>query len=658
MKFQIEKIIIWSKRAELPPREIHFQLGKVNVITGASRTGKSAIVPIIDYCLGSKNCSIPIEVIRDNASWYGIVICTDSEKILLARKVPDGNKISVECFVSRGREVAIPPLLEKNQNLDGVKELLDTIAGVSYLELDEDFGAYKDRLSFRDLTHLIFQSQNIIADQSVLFYQTHETEHREKLKNWFPFILGAETRELIQTRNDIKNVERELARISKDYNQATLLSNEWLQNLLGQLKVAKEFGLVDEKLSDKNDIDTLLRIAKGILANKPESPKTKDKNLDSIHEEIQRLEKIEHHLAQEIALRQKRQRDIEQLELSLSGFEGSTKRKVERLGISKWIRENALSIGSCPICGGKDHPNAIAEVEKICTVLEDYERITAVSAPIPAAFDREKETIKNELHELIKQKDDLQYQFDVMRSKNNEVEKYLQRTRDMFLFLGQLQSTIELIGRLTDAGGLEERKRNLEERKRNLIAIISSSDVNNKKDRALNEIAEMTLNRLKNLDVEDSYKEVQPRFSLKELGIEVQSKDGVWHLLGEVGSASNWVSFHIAFTCALQEFFAKQSRPESSVPSFIVYDQPSQVYFPRVRKNDEETDPNITDEDVEAVKSIFLTIAASIASTQGQWQAIILDHARSEIFDEIDGVVEVEEWRDGKKLIPTDWYQE
>jgi hypothetical protein len=178
MKFQIEKIIIWSKRAELPPREIHFQLGKVNVITGASRTGKSAIVPIIDYCLGSKNCSIPIEVIRDNASWYGIVICTDSEKILLARKVPDGNKISVECFVSREREVAIPPLLEKNQNLDGVKELLDTIAGVSYLELDEDFGAYKDRLSFRDLTHLIFQSQNIIADQSVLFYQTHGNRSR------------------------------------------------------------------------------------------------------------------------------------------------------------------------------------------------------------------------------------------------------------------------------------------------------------------------------------------------------------------------------------------------------------------------------------------------------------------------------------------------
>ena len=48
MFFQIEKIIIWPRNTVFPPRVLSFSLGKVNVITGASRTGKTAIIPIID----------------------------------------------------------------------------------------------------------------------------------------------------------------------------------------------------------------------------------------------------------------------------------------------------------------------------------------------------------------------------------------------------------------------------------------------------------------------------------------------------------------------------------------------------------------------------------------------------------------------------------
>jgi predicted ATPase len=53
MYFQICKIVLWPKNDE-KPRTLEFELNKVNVITGASKTGKSAVVPIIDYCLGSE----------------------------------------------------------------------------------------------------------------------------------------------------------------------------------------------------------------------------------------------------------------------------------------------------------------------------------------------------------------------------------------------------------------------------------------------------------------------------------------------------------------------------------------------------------------------------------------------------------------------------
>lgn len=141
-----------------------------------------------------------------------------------------------------------------------------------------------------------------------------------------------------------------------------------------------------------------------------------------------------------------------------------------------------------------------------------------------------------------------------------------------------------------------------------------------------------------------------------------------------MGSASNWVSFHIALMCSLQEYFLQQSI--SSVPSFVIFDQPSQVYFPKIKSGkirqpdiiDETKDSGLattenepqygSDEDVEAVKSMFKTIATSIIDQKGAWQSIVLDHADSSIYGGIEGINEVEVWRNGNYLIPEEWYNE
>ena len=89
MYFQIENIVIWPSKADVKPlkRVVWFEPGVVNVITGESRTGKSAVIPIIDYCLGSSKCAIPIDVIRKSASWYGVTVVSDKgEHILLLRQ--------------------------------------------------------------------------------------------------------------------------------------------------------------------------------------------------------------------------------------------------------------------------------------------------------------------------------------------------------------------------------------------------------------------------------------------------------------------------------------------------------------------------------------------------------------------------------------------
>lgn len=65
MKFSINSLILWPKNSSYKYRCVKFHSNKVNIITGGSQTGKSAIIPIIDYCLGAGDCTIPVGVIRD-----------------------------------------------------------------------------------------------------------------------------------------------------------------------------------------------------------------------------------------------------------------------------------------------------------------------------------------------------------------------------------------------------------------------------------------------------------------------------------------------------------------------------------------------------------------------------------------------------------------
>src|SRR4051794_35728026 len=102
MQFQVLSVVLWPKNPELKPRIVKFEPGCVNVITGASKTGKTAIIPIIDYCLGAEKCAIPVETIRNCTSWFGLVAQTARGQLLLARREPGVQKSTSDMFVLEG----------------------------------------------------------------------------------------------------------------------------------------------------------------------------------------------------------------------------------------------------------------------------------------------------------------------------------------------------------------------------------------------------------------------------------------------------------------------------------------------------------------------------------------------------------------------------
>ena len=81
-----------------------------NVITGGSKTGKSAVIPIVDYCLGSDRCAVPVSTIRDSCSWFGVVVDTDEGQKLLARREPGEQQSTGDMLLLEARVVDVPEL--------------------------------------------------------------------------------------------------------------------------------------------------------------------------------------------------------------------------------------------------------------------------------------------------------------------------------------------------------------------------------------------------------------------------------------------------------------------------------------------------------------------------------------------------------------------
>src|SRR5262249_19684055 len=125
MHFQIRKLILW-RRGGNGRRILEFAPGVVNVISGASKTGKSAVIPIIDYCLASVRGSIPAGVIRESCEWFGLILDTPEGQKLLARREPGDQQQTGDMFVLEENEIFIPNRIkERNANTMLVKDLLD-----------------------------------------------------------------------------------------------------------------------------------------------------------------------------------------------------------------------------------------------------------------------------------------------------------------------------------------------------------------------------------------------------------------------------------------------------------------------------------------------------------------------------------------------------
>lgn len=655
MDFQIRKIILWPKNPTHTIRTVEFKLGCINVISGLSRTGKSAIIPIIDYCLGSRRCTIPTGVIRDKTSWFGVLVSTAEGEKLFARREPEQQQATDDMYFQEAPEVIIPDIVVKTHSRDFVKQRLDALSMLTTLSFTpENTGtgnSGQGRPSFRDLASFNFQPQNIVANPNVLFYKADTVENRNKLRSILPYVLGAVTGETLAKRHELQRIQRDLRRKEADLRNIRILSERWRATIDARVSEAKDLGLLPTDTpvptSQADAIDVLRGIAGAVIAD----PIVTIATLNEGVTELNRLNAEEQTAAQELSRLRRRSAEMHQLRQSSSSYHGSLVLQRDRLHLSRWLIDQQVG-QDCPLC--KSHIEEplprLAELVSSLTALE----AAASSTALPPSFDREFERVGAAISEQAERLKGIRIRQGALTKQSREARDRQYGQLRASRFLGHLEADLQVFDSIGQDGDLAAEVESLRERVRALERVISEPEIAVRTRRALTAVNLLAGRLLPYLDAESPNDPVS--LSETELTLSVQ-RVGREDFLWEIGSGSNWLSYHVAITLALHQFFL--SLPACPVPNFILYDQPSQVYFPQrlaERKGAAlEEEPEWHDEDEEAVRKVFVAMAQAITAAPKGFQIIVLDHAPKSVWSAIDLVHEVEEWRNGKALIPVQW---
>ena len=321
----------------------------------------------------------------------------------------------------------------------------------------------------------------------------------------------------------------------------------------------------------------------------------------------------------------------------------------DRLSISTWLRDRATDVHD-PILALQNGLGL--KLDMLCSTLERIE-VQLRSHPFMSdALDAEVVRQRGVTEDVLARLTSLRRETAAYQTASEESRQAAEHFRSAERFLGALEQIIALFDQSDSTSPLQSEVDDLKRRIEQLSEQISEQGIRQRLERALRAIQGYTSRIVPLMDAE--YPDAPMRLNVKELTVQVtrgNRDDYLW----EIGSGANWLAYHVAVTLALQQFFLESKH--HPVPGLLIYDQPSQVYFPkRIAKPEANLEEDTWgDQDVQAVRKVFEVLAGAAVAAGARLQIVVLDHAYSDVWGNIPGVQLCEEWRGTKKLVPVEW---
>jgi hypothetical protein len=642
MSMQILNIVLYSHDGRR--RVVKLEPGVVNVITGASKTGKSALIDIVDYCFGSGECRVPEGPIRRTVSWFALHLELAAGQAFVARRCPDGRAASSEdCFVDVGKLIEIPDraALRQTTNTKGLGALLSGWSGIADNIHEPPPGQTRPSLTanVRHALALCFQPQDEIIRRQQLFHGAGDHFFAQALKDTLPYFLGAVDDDYVRKREQLRRIREQLRSCERRLAEIAAVRGDGASKADALLAQARDAGL-SSATSDSWEatVAALRTIASTPLAN-VEPAASDGAEFSRLAAERGRLLGEQRRMREEIDT-------VRAFENDGRGFSREATEQQARLK-TIGIFENSIPSHTCPLCSQE-----LDSTVQLPTVAEVQGQVFSLSSRLDTVV-RAEPQIEKAVAELEGKLQAIQEGLAKNRATMEAVrtaDERLALTQDdatkKVHILGRISLYMESLPDLPDTLALEQETEDLRAQASALEIELSDERVRERLESVTSILGQRMTQWARDLGLEHS--KFPLRLDLKNLTIVADTADGPVPM-ARMGSGENWVGYHLIAHLALHHWFVERARP---VPRFLFLDQPSQVYFP-AEKDVDGSMSLVSEDDRLAVSRMFRLVFDAVKEVAPGLQVVVTEHA--DINDGWYQAAVVERWRGGLKLVPEDW---
>ncbi|AQT70406.1 DUF3732 domain-containing protein [Streptomyces sp. fd1-xmd] len=643
---QLLAIILYSKTGHR--QVLDFHPGALNVVTGESKTGKSALLEIVESCLGRDTLQMPVGPITSTVSWYAALFQLQSGRAFIARPAPKPGKASTQqAMIVFGAD--LEPLeydaLEVNADTNAVREQLGRRIGIEENLHEPPAGSSRHAVEAH-IGHaalLCLQRQSEIADPGFLFHRQGEQFMAQTLKDTIPYFLGAVPRDQALKRAQLTAARRDVRAADTAHQQALQASQTAEAGLASLWREAFTLGMVEpEQQPERGTALSLLHAAVNIGPMPAEAdPETAFRRnvLEAQRDELRtRLRGIA--MDREILLQQ---------DTTATDYTGAVRTQTARLaslnllGVSPDADTPAST--ACALCGSALH-------EPDPTAAELHDSLTRLNSQL-ADVEAARPARRAALTKLDEQADELRSQIRTTDralqslAASSAVAERLSDTSRRDFMRGRIHASLAALPSSTDTE-VPRLKNILETAQARVAALAAELDPNEEREQLTSRLVAISQDMTDwadRLQLEHSGQNV--RLDLSRLTVVTDTEQGPAPLF-RIGSGENWIGYHVIAHLALHRYFTRQHRP---VPRILMLDQPTQVWY---RSEVDQASGALEDDtDRAAVTRLFRLLYDVIHELAPDLQIIVSDHANLDEPWFQDSVRH--NWRGGRKLIPQAW---
>lgn len=644
---KISSIHIYSHDGQR--RDLRFRVNGLNVITGRSSTGKSALSEIIEYCMGRSSFNVPEGVIRDKVAWFAVVYQFEKAQVLIAKPTPPGGGASCSTvMLRRGTQLQAPEFddLVVNTDDDSIVELLSRLLGIPENRTDVALEHSRDSYdaNVKHTFYYLFQKQGLVANKDQLFYRQNEQYQPQAIRDTLPILLGVASHDRYELESKLRTAQRDLRINAKQLEQARNAVDTSHEKAIGLYSEARTVGVIGNIDGNPNG-DGLIGALRSAISWKPESLPDDDGS---------RISRLEQELSQVRQGRRDAQARIDAAQLfakRAGGYESEAAEQVDRLASIKALPNNPdTGEWQWPFSErnlGLESPVATVLLHELESLNKEL-RIATGQRPKLDAYLAELAGKADEIAGTIKQKE---VELSAAISTNEVIAQMGTRNNAAARVVGRISLFLETLLPNEDLTKLEAENRRLSNRVRQLEEQIGADDSNERLTSILNNISAQISRYIRKFNAE--FGPYPARLNLQQLTIIFDRPERPVPM-ARTGGGENHLAYHLSALLALHLFAAQNNRP---IPRFLLIDQPTQVYFPseQVYKNaDGSVQRTEADADLDAVRRLFELLLKFTQEDIPGFQLIVTEHAnlREQWFQE--ALVE-QPWTKPPALVPEDW---